>query len=82
MAKPIVSTDVGDVPVYVKNGECGFIVDVGDSTAIAERLATLLENEELRNDFGKKARDVAARELDLTRCAENHLNAYQKIMSL
>lgn len=82
MAKPIVSTDVGDVPLYVKDNESGFIVDVGDSTAIAERLVTLLENEELRNDFGKKARDVAARELDLTRCAERHLNAYQKILSL
>ncbi len=82
MAKPVVSTDVGDVPVYVRNNESGFIVDVGDSTAIADRLGKLLKNETLRDNFGKKAREVAVRELDISRCTELHLAAYKQILSL
>ena len=30
MRKPIVSTSVGDVPIYVENHINGFVVDVGD----------------------------------------------------
>lgn len=82
MAKPVVSTDVGDVPIYVKDGESGFVVDVGDSGAMAERLARLLENTTKRQAFGEKAREMAVRELDVLRCAERHLAAYQEILSL
>ena len=82
MAKPVVSTDVGDVPMYVKDGDNGFIVDVGDSDAMAERLARLIENQKMRQEFGEKAREMAVRELDVSRCAERHLAAYQKILSL
>lgn len=82
MAKPVVSTDVGDVPIYVKDGDSGFIVDVGDSDAIAERLARLKENTSMRQKFGENARAIAVRELDVSRCAERHLAAYQEILSL
>lgn len=82
MAKPVVSTDVGDVPVYVRNVESGFIVDVGDSSAIVDCLTLLLENDTLRQEFGEKAREIAICELDISRCAERHLAAYQEILSL
>lgn len=82
MAKPVVSTDVGDVPIYVKDGDNGFIVDVGDSDAMAERLARLIENKKMCQEFGEKGREIAVRELDVSRCAERHLAAYQKILSL
>lgn len=82
MAKPVISTDVGDVPIYVRNGDSGLIVDVGDSAAIADRLALLLENESLRQQFGGKAREIALQELGIFRCAERHFAAYQEILSL
>lgn len=82
MAKPVVSTDVGDVPIYVKEGESGFIVDVGDADAMAERLARLIKNPTMRQEFGEKASEMAVLELDISRCAERHLAAYQEILSL
>lgn len=82
MEKPVVSTDVGDVPIYVKEGESGFIVDVGDSDAMAERLSRLIKNPTIRQEFGGKAREIAVRELDISRCVERHLAAYQEILSL
>ena len=81
MERAVVSTDVGDVSLHVQDGESGFVVDVGDSDAAADRIARLVEDTTLRQDFGKRAREVAVRELDISRCAERHLAAYCKTLS-
>ena len=80
MEKPVVSTDVGDVSLYVRNGHNGFIVDVGDSTALKERLTSLVNNKDMLREFGHKARQVAVRELDIEKCAQRHFNAYLDIL--
>jgi len=80
MAKPIVSTNVGDVSLYIKDGENGFIVDVGESVVLSNRLARLIDDKSMRLEFGKKAREVAVRDLDISRCTERHLEAYRDIL--
>ncbi|RLA40952.1 MAG: hypothetical protein DRR42_25205, partial [Gammaproteobacteria bacterium] len=50
MAKAVVSTDVGDVALYVRNGHNGFIVAVEDSEKLAERLAELHSSDETRRE--------------------------------
>lgn len=59
MARPIVSTDVGDVARHVVDGEAGFIVPVGDAEAMAERISRLLDNRELAARMGGVAREAA-----------------------
>jgi len=81
MEKAVVSTDVGDVSTYVKDGINGFVVNVGDKMAMAERLATLVDDEAMRRKFGYKARQVVIQELDIKKCARRHLNAYTQILS-
>lgn len=80
MAKPIVSTAVGDVALYVEEGENGFITEIGDWKGLAERLTILVKNEKLRRDFGQKSRKVAIRELDIEQCAQRHLDVYHKLL--
>ena len=80
MEKPVVSTDVGDVPIYVRDGYNGFIVDVGDSKRMAERIAALAVDENMRHDFGCRARAIAVQELDIEKCAQRHLDAYVNIV--
>jgi len=82
MEKPIVSTDVGDVPVYIENGVNGFVVDVGNFNDIADRLLTLIGDKQLRIDFGRRARIKMLNNLDISKCAERHLSAYKKINNL
>ena len=81
MAKPIVSTDVGDVPLYVNNQENGFVVPVGDSEKMASRVLELINDGEMRKRFGLRSRKVAQQHLDIARCGERHLQAYQQIHS-
>jgi len=48
---PIVSTLVGQVPDMVKDGENGFIVDVGDTDAMAEACLKVLNDKALSEKF-------------------------------
>jgi glycosyltransferase involved in cell wall biosynthesis len=80
MAKPIVSTDVGDVPLYVQDGVNGYIVNVGDSDALAERIGRLESDDTMRKEFGDRCRKIAIQEFDVSLCAERHLEAYKALL--
>ena len=80
MEKPIISTNVGDVPIYVQNGYNGFIVDVGDFKAISDRIQILINDKGLQKKFGHRSRKIAIEKLDITKCATRHLDAYNTIV--
>ena len=80
MEKAIVSTDVGDVSRYLKDGVNGFIVPPKDVKALAEKVSILIEDEKLRVKFGKLARAVAVKELDVAICADKHRRFYLGIL--
>jgi glycosyltransferase involved in cell wall biosynthesis len=56
---PAVVTDVGEVRTLVRDGETGFIIDVGDVDALTDRIRLLLCNSDLRQRMGKLARQRA-----------------------
>ena len=80
MAKPIVSTDVGDVTRFIKNGENGFVVPIKDAAALAEKVGLLIEDKELRKKFAQKARGVAVKHLGIDICVKKHAEFYEKIV--
>lgn len=59
MGCAVVSTDVGDVPRFVKHGETGFIASVGDDLALWQAIEILCTNRDLANRMGSAARAVA-----------------------
>ena len=82
MEKAIVSTGVGDVANFIKDGESGFVVPIKDAAALAEKVGVLIEDEELRKKFGQKAREVAVKHLDIDICVKKHADFYQKIINM
>jgi len=81
MGKPIVSTDVGDVKIYLKKGQCGFCVPVGDVQAMKEKLSILINDQSTRQEMGKNARIFAVENLDLKICAQKHAFFYKKLVT-
>lgn len=79
MAKPIVSTDVGDVARFIKDGENGFIGPIKDAAALADKVEIFIKNKELRKKFGKKARRVAVKYLDINVCAKKYATFYKHL---
>ena len=55
--RPVVATRVGGVPDVVDDGEDGFLVEVGDIPALADRLEQLARDPELRARMGKTGRE-------------------------
>jgi len=52
--KPVVATRVGGLPEMVDDGETGFLVAPRDVDALADAVVRLMQNEELRRQFGTK----------------------------
>ena len=57
MGTPVVASRVGGIPDIVRDGVDGFLVPPGDPEALAEKLAILLGDRELREQMGRNARD-------------------------
>ena len=54
---PVVATSVGGVPDVVREGVDGFLVPMGDTEALAERLARLARDPDLRAAMGEAGRE-------------------------
>lgn len=80
MARPVVSTDVGDVPRHVIDGESGFVVPVGDYEALAGRIGTLLDDEPLRRRCGERARAVAVKNFSVDKVAKATGDFYERVL--
>lgn len=51
---PVVATDIAGIPEQVVDGESGYLIPTGDAAALADKLAELLANSELRKQMGKR----------------------------
>ncbi|MBQ2924493.1 MAG: glycosyltransferase family 4 protein, partial [Anaerotignum sp.] len=56
---PAIGTDAGGVREVIRHGETGYLVSVGDSDRLAERLEELLADDEKRKTFGERAKKYA-----------------------
>lgn len=73
---PVISTKVGDVADYVKNGVNGYIVDDFDPSNFAAYLIKALENNEQLRQGCLKTRDS----LSMETMIERYEKAYQKLV--
>jgi glycosyltransferase involved in cell wall biosynthesis len=55
--RPVVATRVGGVPDVVRDGEGGFLVPAGATRELAERLAELARDPDLRERMGRAGRE-------------------------
>lgn len=81
MGKPIVSTSVGDVPYYVKNGVNGYVCNIGDFKSLAKSIAFLSQNAKQRALMGMKSREIAIENFDISVCVAKHEIAYSSFFN-
>lgn len=56
--KAVVATDVGEIPLIITNGINGYTVASDDNVLFYNALVALIENENLRKDFGDKLHQI------------------------
>lgn len=81
MGKAIVSTDVGDVAKFIKDGVSGYIVPIKNALAMAEKVELLIENTALRKKVGGNARKIAVKNLDVDICTKKQAEFYREILN-
>jgi len=74
--KPVVGTRVGAIPEIVRNRVNGFLVDRGDSEAMAEALISLIRDPQLRERLGAAGRTMAEAEFDVRKSVGQVLTLY------
>jgi Glycosyltransferase len=55
---PVVNTDTGDIRLWIKDGEGGFVVPVKEPAVLAHKIIYLLKNSAVRTAFGKRHRTI------------------------
>jgi len=60
-SKPVIATNVGDLPEVVKDGKTGFLVN--SNQEIADKIILLLKDKDLRKKMGKNAYEFAKEHL-------------------
>ncbi len=78
---PVVATDCGALRDLVTDGEQGFVVPVGDSAALAQRLATLAEDPALRRRQGVAARRRAEQSYRIELTADGYASLCARLVA-
>jgi len=78
--KPVVASPVGGVPRVVRDGETGFLVPHGDPGMLADRLARLLGDADLRHRLGANARRDALARFTLDSVSRRTLDVYREVL--
>lgn len=75
-AKPVVATNVGGIPIQVKDGETGFLVDPFDIQGCADRVIEVLKNKTLARHLGKNAKEFVRENFLTTRLMMDYLDLF------
>ena len=80
MKKTIISTRVGGVVKLIKEGQNGYIIDVGDYKALANRIELLLDDKEKIRIMGEKLYEDVVENYSSQPMARRHLEIYENIL--
>ncbi len=79
---PVVGSNVGGIPLQIRDGKTGYLVEPDDVEGVADRLVTLLEDETRRKRFGEDARDHVRKAFLLPRQLEELLAVFVDVLEL
>lgn len=76
---PVVATRAPGLDELVKDGCNGYLVDINDPAALADRLLELIDNPYERRRMGKESRKIAEQEFDWEYIAKQYVQIYERI---
>ena len=79
--RPVVATRVGGVPDVVQEGEDGFLVEPGATDELADRLARLAHDPELRERMGRAGRERVLPRYAVERLVDDVDRLYRSLLS-
>ena len=77
--KPIVATNVGGIPIQIRDAEEGFLVEPHDKDQFAERIIELLKNPSFAKEMGNKGKERVREHFLVTRLLSDYLDLLNDI---
>lgn len=81
IGRPIITTNSIGCKETVKDGWNGYLIPIKDSDALAEKLSTLIDNKELREEMGKNSRILAEKDFSIDNVISRHLEIYRHLIN-
>jgi len=78
---PVIATRIGGIPEVVSEGETGFLSDIGDTEKMSDDVMKFLKDENLRQIFGEKARELAVSRYGSELIIPHYIKFYEQILS-
>lgn len=79
IGRPIVTTNSVGCKDTVDDSSNGFLIPIRNSEYLAEKLALLIEDRQLRERMGKASREKAEHEFSLGNVVDKHLGLYESL---
>ncbi|MFA7171683.1 MAG: glycosyltransferase family 4 protein, partial [Candidatus Paceibacterota bacterium] len=77
---PVVSTCIGGIPTMIENGKEGFLIKPNSPQILANKLAELLRNPQLRERFSEAARERVVEDFSWQKRMEKYNEILEKAM--
>lgn len=77
---PVIVFEGTSLPDVIKSPLGGLAVPARDSVALAGAIKQLLENDDLRNELGRQARQIAEREYSFPLYVQRHIKLYEEVI--
>lgn len=79
--KPVINTNLpSGVPYISVHGETGLTVEPENVQALADAMDKLVEDEELRKEYGKNARQMVEQEYTQEKMTERHRKVFEELL--
>ena len=78
--KPVVASRIGGIQDTVKDGKTGFLFKSENIKDLADKIITLLKDEELREEMGNAAKEKA-KSYDWSKIAERTVEIYKEVIA-
>src|SRR6476646_10763315 len=81
-SKPVIATNVGAVPIVIKDGETGLLVDPGDADGLRNALARLLSDPDRCRRIGAAGHDWVSRNYTSEAMALKYRQMYDEVLGV
>ena len=76
--KAVIATSVGGIPLQVKSGENGLLINPADEKALAAAIMRLKDNPAERKQMGLRGREIAIADFSSDKIAQKLIKVYEK----
>lgn len=80
MGRPVIGSNVGGIPEYMKAGETGLLVPVNNETALSRAILELVQNPDRRVAMGKEAYEHVRRHYTAGQSAQQLVNIFGELL--